>query len=124
MRERKQLTLNYHGLLLLHILVFIIFSLNDTASKCTRGINFSVFILVTRVAQGKKRRQQAKVSAITHSDYSIFAARGTPLKLVSTCAREDASARISPILPVFRQSKATSAARIVSTIANSLKVAL
>lgn len=102
----KKLTLNYCDFC---ILVFVVFSLNDMASKCTRGINFSVFILVTRVAQGKKHRQQAKVSTITHDDYSIFAVREhtLPLKLVSMC--EDGFARISLVLSEFRQSKATSA---------------
>lgn len=107
-----------------YISVFILFSLNDIASKCTWGINFSVFILVTCVAQGKKRRQQG-------IDYHTTIIRYSRRENIHACsetrfyvAREDAFARISLVLPEFRQSKATSAARIMSTIANSLKVAL
>lgn len=125
--RRKQLLLNYYELLLVHILVFIVFSSNDMASESAHELTFrflsSLRVLLKAKSADNKRRYRLSHTA----DYSIFAARETytlPLKLVSTCAREDVSARISLVLPEFRQSKATSAARIMSTIANSLKVAL
>jgi len=107
--------LNYRGLLSIHILLFcrIFLELHATAaSKYARDVNFSVFILVTRVAQGRNAPTREARYRLSHRPIIRYPQRGKYRKNSGTLLppeirdtnriREDVSAKIF-LISLFRE---------------------